>query len=650
MLLPGLRKKVMLVAFLVILSNLVAAEQIFDGWIYSGDSIEHVNYTFTLTLSSSEDRLYISSDVESVIINLHDCEANVAFRYCFEKVEFNLSEGIGKMDYEKDIEIPELYLTIDELLPALTVEHTILNSTPVLNQLVRIDVTVTNGGDNAAENIEYRASLPDFAEVEDSPLISYANNEIIWTGSLSTGEEESFYYKIKLLKLNTSQYSAAISYTYDDNKAKFNTSIVEIIPTNPLIITFDASENNKVNAEIPISFSLTNADSFVDIPIDRFTITLPYLLPITSGTESIYPAPDRNTYYWNISNIEAGETMNLTLKVRSKVTINFTVAYDLLFDYQGFGFSSGENKTIKVNFDELVPTIEFTPTKSSYESNEEISYRYIVENTDTSIFFSNVTFHTESDVVAASDGMQEQLLTSEQVIVHSGTFVTPWVEENRQMCFNLSGSYSTMFGEKKSYKAGECKTLIPKDFNSSISINRTGPGNLTHGALREFTVIATNTGSNTLTSLVFQEVIDSGMYVDGNLNKMLTGLHPGENVTLYTYKVEPGIVNTSGTAFKTRSKYIIKNKEYVEFSSNIVPVFGTVQESVEFTPITEPIATEIVNVTETIQDNITTEEQNAPETIIPSENSSRSAIFFWIFIGLLVFAFVFLNLKYNKKS
>ncbi len=463
---------------LIIIPSTYAADEreIYSGTIYSNqiNTINITNKTFSFSLSSAHDTVFITLPTNSIVIvkngscetaeNYEVCVINSGFWYHNTTLDYDI--------YKASIKIYSLLLETTKIELTRTVETTEF----LIGEQTKIMVTLENTGNVEASNIIYLDHIPNsfaITQVSDC-VIKYTNSThrtVKWDGNLKKSTEKNFYYRIKALQNTTFKSQASISYNNGVKQVQGNSKTSTIIVPDyqlNMILTLDKDEA-KLNQETNLNINLTNINNDNSITITSFKIIIPEELDISTPPK--YLIQDYKELSWK-GNLDKGETKLFNIKLKSKYIGNHTLKPKASFIINNI--RKEVEKSISLNIYEKTLSINSKVDKEVL-SSEKSHISVEIKNPSQTYSFKDIDVVIESDLPNFINITEKigNLKPLESKKIDNIYFTAPDVVGKKDYSINLSIIYESEYNQILGAKEEKIITIIGKKEEVATIINKT---------------------------------------------------------------------------------------------------------------------------------------------------------------------------------
>lgn len=164
-----------------------AEELVFDGDVYSGDSITIEDEAFIIYVSTAQNEIYADSGRTRLFVANNTCAQGGRVKICLDNMEYIEEERETLMSIRGISVVPEI--TIEREASGLTT----VEKQP--GDIIKIEVAIENNG-GLASNITYVDELGEGMRIVGTDGLIVKNGNAFWQGSLKEGEEETFTYDV----------------------------------------------------------------------------------------------------------------------------------------------------------------------------------------------------------------------------------------------------------------------------------------------------------------------------------------------------------------------------------------------------------------------------------------------------------------------
>ncbi|MBW3023032.1 hypothetical protein KY308_02930, partial [Candidatus Woesearchaeota archaeon] len=186
-----------------------AETRIFEGYVFSDQSITVDDKPFTITFDPQPDTIMLKYNRNYYFVPADDCKTIMNLKFCYDSYTYDIDKNKYKVD-----------LIVYSVSPDIKITRTIDKKDLLVGEEAEISVNVTNGVGLAAENFTFIDSFPpDEFEITDVSWCSEENNSAFYSGYIKENDFLKCSYKIKPLKKLQRSSRAKVSY-FDGTEMK----------------------------------------------------------------------------------------------------------------------------------------------------------------------------------------------------------------------------------------------------------------------------------------------------------------------------------------------------------------------------------------------------------------------------------------------
>lgn len=273
-------KEVVFYVFLVLSIILVPvsfAEELFDDYVYNGDTVSADEFIVSSLLTSSKAQIKVGD--ETLLLNYASCAKSSWFELCIGDyypdscaagVPNDLDCRLGSRQISGGV--PATKIAITSFEPKLSISQTSTTGKQFVDREYTITSTITNDGDVELTNIEFIEDFPSDVKLVSASVGEIVGNKLIYTKNTLAvdGEVEIEYTYKSTIPFETNQ-KALVRYSYSGKDFEVQSKGVKVDMQSPvtLAVEYKAAELKKSFG----NFTLTNIhDRSVDVAIN---ITFP---------------------------------------------------------------------------------------------------------------------------------------------------------------------------------------------------------------------------------------------------------------------------------------------------------------------------------------------------------------------------------------
>lgn len=294
--------------FLFLLAGIVCAENkvIYDEDIYADQkAITPLGtFDFRYYLKGDLPILAVSSDDFRTILDLGECKQQGIYIYCFDGREF------GRIDYEKDIEIPIISFRIEELVPTIT--RTVSPNELLIGEKATVTVTMSAPG-NIRPRITYIDQVPPQLRPKDLSTGQIIANAVRWEGILD--EEMTITYSLELMDNYDGEFDATLIYDIDGTDQTIKAPSISVKKKSLMDIDADFTEDELEVGDLTDMELTIDKNTEEDLTLHEFFIQFPANIEVTNYSSEF--SKTGNKFKLNLPKLRDQEEYKFTLKATS---------------------------------------------------------------------------------------------------------------------------------------------------------------------------------------------------------------------------------------------------------------------------------------------------------------------------------------------
>lgn len=395
-----MKKIIILIVVLGLFSIMAYGEtkEIFDDWLYSGNTTTVDGKNFTLTMGSRLDKIYLKLPTEnSVIVSNESCDKKDYYNVCYKGTKE------GYHDYFRDVIVMQAHITIEQITAKLNISRTVQKTNPQIGEDVRIVMNLENDGDRDATGVVFNDEFPEDFEITYVSGCVISGNKVEWEGNLKRSErKKECEYRIKPLKEVTYSSKATATYNNGDKETTSSSPTVKItVQEPPLDIRINSSRTTlDLGEEFWVNITLENINEDKDVSVDNFIISVPESMEIIEKR-----GIDSDKLYWRGNLRPTGDMeKEIKLKIKTKKTGNKSINLTAL--YSAGGIKSEAKREVEIETNHITkPSIMFLGLEEGVKTDGKKNIEVYVENLDEKYSFHNIKIKVdESDLPIEING------------------------------------------------------------------------------------------------------------------------------------------------------------------------------------------------------------------------------------------------------
>lgn len=336
----------------------------------------------------------------SRILYIGDCVSAEGYLLCLLRIK-------SGEDYELTAANMNQYFNITtqqyKLFPQIKIQRpdsqiemtrTFEETTFMVGNKIRVDVTISNTGSTSLSGITYVDEYPWKVEIVDTIDSRKKGNKTIWEGPLGIGKEKKFFYYIK--GKQGVEFTSSATLTHESANL---TDSQKITIQEPQLTanTYFSSKELDLGEETIMTISLENNNEKQDITNLKYKIYFP------DGLKKIFKTGDisqERDYYIHNKPLEASEKRNITITLRAEKLGTLPIREEI--EYTGYKIKyessyvyniSVSTKELKVNIDknvDLIPGKSVEMPLYVINPNDRQTFRGIDIKIETNLPIKNI--------------------------------------------------------------------------------------------------------------------------------------------------------------------------------------------------------------------------------------------------------------------
>ncbi len=506
-------KKGYILVLMLLFLPIVYGSEIFSGDVEDQESWEAGGHTFKADYNIGNAKLLFEIDNLREILEVAECAYRDNIKVCFDDVELDVTDTVESIT-----------VSIYDITPSIEITRTFSDTSLLLGDDTEVTVTLTNDGDAVATNVVYTDSYPSSIEVR-----SFDSNSAIWAGSISSGESESFKYKLRAKSVIEYESVATVSHVYDGKKItdESDSETIEVKAPYELDIELN-KERAKRNELVLLNITFENKDDTDDLIIHDLEIKQSYLVKVNEFSDGFSEAEGVYTYS-GIINEDDSESFMVKLYSGRNAEHYIDISYD--FKIGNIIVKDNIKKEFEVGLSSVYAVINVTPEKVL--AGDSLAVKVQLKNDgETSVTGADVKIESDLfDVVESNDntvaaGGLKSILDNKPNV--------PEVESETTYNIKVTGSY-VEDGETYSFENNKEVVIVPTPKIVSMS-HQLEKEEFEVGDLVNVVVFIENLDDSSLDKVSLIEMLPNEVKnsLEGDI-LIDTPLEKGENKEAYSY-------------------------------------------------------------------------------------------------------------------
>jgi|GEM_PF-4006650 len=537
-----------------------AASGVTEGWYYAGETFKIGDVLYSVE-GESPDLVLLGVGSELYLIRLHDCAYTAEKEYCYEETGY----PDEKVKYAAGKALYGYYLSISDVVPALTITRKITPSSPEINQPVEILVTYENVGDYSMTDLRYAENIPPGFRIINP--ISTGSNVSFKIKSVPMGKLDSFTYTLVPEDFVSGVFLPNVSYLYNSKRYNIAVKSSTITVATPLAVSRSLPATISLGEIVPFDINITNNDEK-----DEMRATVVFTPPksiIIKQRDGLVDGPNGTLNTTLV--IPSGETVSTGFRFSAVGAGSLSLPTDVYVKMSDSSFRRHYDDKIQSKADAVVPSITLSSERSVYRMGYALTVRGLLRNTNPKTMFSDVKGTLSGQGVFTPETFDyEKIAPSKELVAIEKIVTLPVVENQTSYLLNLSGSVTTPSGDVIPFSA--VKTINVKPFKDQVNITRTiEPAKPVAGKNITVTVTVKNIFGEYITFTAFDSYDSQVRRVSG-LTYAETSMEKDTTKAVYIYQLEIP-ANYSRQTLDITTAITVKDELPVELTTS-VPVSG----------------------------------------------------------------------------
>ncbi len=535
----------------------MAAEekQIYDGWVFSEQSVYVDNQVFHFWLQDRGQELVARYEDTYLVIDRYDCEQEDYIKICYTEREFDVREEENKAK-----------VVIYSLRPDITITRTIDKKSFLVGEEATITVELTNEGIKTASDARYVERFPSFIEITDSDGVEVNGSTVIWEGKIKEDETEELEYTIKSSREIDQRIKARFDY-FDGSTNKIEYSkTLRLLVEHFLDIDPILDEGVEVGEETNLTLNITNNHDS-DIKVNSLRIDIPESLEVTKSPYSAERTG--NSFTWD-GNVKDGENIELEFRFNTKrvgintIFINANISYDSkteMISKQASLVVGNSGIFINTNLED----------GDIFEAGYENRLKIWVQNPNEHITLANVNLVFDTDLIQIDPIYINKLDTTDLKEVVNVVFAAPNVSTATSYPFKIRASYNTPYGDmftnELEIKNLKVEPIKPLSVTHSFSKSKAEEGD----EVRLTVKVKNNRNIDITPAYIYDQ--SSPLLLKEGISSSVISVDAKDTVDAYSYLITaPKVSNQTRFPIITMIDYEVDNINYSDTKTSYLAV------------------------------------------------------------------------------
>jgi hypothetical protein len=479
-------KKLIIFAFVfLLLIQLVQAGEIFDDEVqdnipFTISGIEHIARYYP-----AAEKVSLLAGDDRVLVAIEDCEELNDLKYCFDSAVEGVADETGDP-------ASTMQLRVLESGPEITIDRSISDDEPDLEEEIEVIVTLSNVGNERAANVNYEDKFPTGIKIS-SAYQNLATNSIVWTGSISAGDSQTIKYKLTFKDFITYESIAKASFVYNNKANKVESSKVTYEVQKPYKVSDSISSRSvDINEEITYTININNTDATQELIVKNVEVTVPEGAIVSHRDMGWDLIGGTVTYSGEIS---GGDSESLSFRFKSSKETEGTLSATIDLNVGLTKFTEEFSHKIGMGVSAIMPEITFNPATVKGGGELEIEAKIVNQGEET---VSEISLDMSGDIVEPRGWRKLELEPGKKHYAFNKIINAPASDMEKVYSLKLSGSYETASGKTMDFELEEEVIVLPqeklvellpeitlegKEANVTLNIKNIAPYKVTHISL-----------------------------------------------------------------------------------------------------------------------------------------------------------------------
>jgi hypothetical protein len=444
----------------------------YNLWVFPDTNSSMGSYTLYPTINPYWDTATIILSGETIILRKGDCEATLTYRLCFLDTRFDVSQKWGRFDAATDTMIPELYITLVEIVPQFGFEQNSDKNQLFVEEETTVHITISFQGEMPIENITFRQEIPYSVTITDPGELRFTQGILMWERPAMAGEK-SLTYKIKFNQPANVTLSANLTGMYPTGAKLSKLSNLELktIPIpNPLTQTASLStQQPSLGDTLTYTVTVANAES-QENPVSKLLISVPDSVTVTKWDNRLQRVGSRFTWDGNVPG-NGQQQFDISGQPEHSGMYSITAQlYNTFYDTLQSKYFSSTNSlasNFNVQLQQLAPSISFMLNKNQINSSEPSNIHVFISNPNPKTTLYDINATLETNLLGTRTRKLANLAPGQEIEMFYIPFIAPSLTEDTTLNVAFNGTYRTWYYESFSFKTTNT-LLIKKDLHPII--------------------------------------------------------------------------------------------------------------------------------------------------------------------------------------
>jgi len=425
-----MKKFILYIFIAVLILQVVCAGEIFNGEVKDNVPFEVNDVNNIARYYAAAKKVSILVGEDRILVPVGDCAPLNDLKYCIDEAVEGFADETGSP-------ASTMKLRVLQAGPTIEIDRSISDDEPNLDEEIEMTVTLSNTGNEKANDVNYADNYPNAVKLTSS-FNNPIGNGILWAGDIDAGKSQLFRYKLKFQDFINHTSIAEVKFVFNNKVNKINSDDIKFDVKKPYkIIEAISSENADLDEELQYNITINNTRSDKSILVDKLEIVFPAGALITGRDMKLKQEEGKMTY---TGTIKESSSVVLYFRFKSLKVIKGQVAatVNILSDAKKFEQKFTHN--VGIGVPDISPEITITP--ETVKGGAEIEIEAKITNVGKSKI-SYIDIEMSSDLVEPKSGRGLELEPGKKYYTFNKIINAPSSDEEKTYFIRLNGNYNS---------------------------------------------------------------------------------------------------------------------------------------------------------------------------------------------------------------
>ena len=446
----------------ILSSSFIEAKKLHGDYHFSGEPFEVDDSVYMVThFNLFDETVILDVNENSYVITNGDCKVTPTMRYCIDEIyrDVENSDEDDPIKFEEGVVYAGIYVRIETRGPDISISREFSTTSPELNEVITVTVTVENDGDEGTDSFIFMDSLPQGVIITSSSSgTERTSRRVMYDSNIPLDGEKTFTYSFKITDYIEITSEPTAHYVYEGATTNVSVSSKKIEVSKPYKLTVTlAPKTIEATDQSALSVKVENTVSD-EIDIKELRITIPSYISVQTKPGELDKKNEK--YYWSGS-IESDEYKLLNFVLRPVKSGKYEIpAYIHVVDSESKEFTENKTVTLTSEIEDLKPILSVRDKSVSEGGSFRVAFS--IENANEKVGFRNIQASVKSILFSDMDAQLDELLPGQiETLIVNDDLAAPFLDDTTKYDIEASGTYGTNTNENFEFSKKETLTVTP---------------------------------------------------------------------------------------------------------------------------------------------------------------------------------------------